>query len=377
MQQELTWEQREGSRRTFLRYLNWAVAGFFALALFFVSGLTAAGAPHPWLLLLVATGSVGVGHLIGFLYGGTQDEKERFSDVFTFLNGILGGAALTDLAQANANSVILRVSRSVALACGLISPGALLPIVATFGSLGFIQAYFNKRLLLNLLQKTQDVAIDELDKSRKLIDQTSVSGDPGQVPAIAAQVRRAAEAIAADPGAGKDDTLERLRADGKALFLARDFERAEAALRKARRLAPNDAQVLSTLAQVLLADGREPAAREPLERLASLPDAPVETWKFLGYAYLFTGELDESEKATRRYLEASPADTGAILNLACVYGQRGPEAPGAREKLIELLDRLLALSPSWLPRIRELTLGSEDFAKWTKDPEFRKRVPAE
>jgi tetratricopeptide (TPR) repeat protein len=375
MEQELTWRQREQSRGLFLRSLNWLVGVFFVLAMLFVSLLPTTGAP--WLLLLVATASLGMGHLIGFLYGGTQDERERFSDVSTLVNGLLGGAAITDLAQANSNSLILRAARSVALACGLPSAGALLPIVATFGSLGFIHAYFHKRLLLNLLQKVQERIIDDLKGARNVVDGAEVTGDPGQVPQVTPQVRIAAAAIAADPGAGKDDTLERLRADGKALFLAHEFERAVAALRKARSLAPNDHQVLMTLAQVLLADGREAAAREPLETLTSLPGAPAEAWKLLGYAYLFTGQLDESEKATRKYLATNPKDGGALLNLACVHGQRGPDAPNAHEKLMPLLDELLALDKGWRARLRELTLGNEDFSKWVKDPEFQKRLAEE
>src|SRR5712692_10527294 len=97
----------------------------------------------------------------------------------------------------------------------------------------------------------------------------------------------AAEAIAADPNAGRASSLDRLRADGKALFLARD-PRAEGVLRRARRLAPHDSQVLLTLAQLLLAEGREAEAVEPLTDLTALPDAPAEAWKLLGYAHLFT-----------------------------------------------------------------------------------------
>jgi hypothetical protein len=363
-------------RLAFLKKLNWGVGGYFLFA-FATLALVCVGMGNAraYLLLLVATASFGVGHIIGFLYGVTTDEKERFSDALTLFNGLLSGALLTDIARDG--SWTLKAAHSLSLACGLSGTGALLPVLATFAPLGFVHAYFHKRLLVNLLQKRQDAEIDQIDRSRKQVDEANIESDPGgrKPPTLTSSLKRAAEMVAASPTAGLGRNLEELRADGKALFLTRELDRAEEALLRALELAPEDPDSLYTLAQVLIDQAREGEAVPLLQRLVEIPGAPDGAWKLLGYALLFTDDLEESQKATERYLKKHPEDLGALLNLACVFGQRGPENPGARERLLPLLDRLLKAEPRWMARVRALTRGNEDFSKWKGDPAFRRIVP--
>lgn len=133
--------------------------------------------------------------------------------------------------------------------------------------------------------------------------------------------------------------------------------------------------MLFYLAHVLITANRAREAIPYLLFLAALPNTSVITWKMLGYACLFDpNRLNEAEQATRRYLMLFPEDSGALLNLACVFGQRGPTPENVRQ-VTDTLGRAIQLNPNIAAFVKDtLTKPGKDFAAWGTVDSFRKQV---
>src|SRR5437868_4214559 len=105
--------------KRFMRPSNimlFSASGIFFAALLLICIIRGSD-PSIWNLLLVATGALGVGGLMGFIYGSYgSDVTKRFDPVFTLIGGLLTGAAITDLAKNE--SGINRALNSLASACG-------------------------------------------------------------------------------------------------------------------------------------------------------------------------------------------------------------------------------------------------------------------
>lgn len=89
-------------QRSYLRRLSQIAAGRIGLSFLIVAvvcGLQRAEQPRIWFLLLIALGSLGLGSLAGFPLSTFGDEKERFSQSVSVLNGFVGGFALADVSR--------------------------------------------------------------------------------------------------------------------------------------------------------------------------------------------------------------------------------------------------------------------------------------
>ena len=190
-----------------------------------------------------------------------------------------------------------------------------------------------------------------------------------------ADTTKAVETVLGAPPPGAEDTPRSIKPYAKALILKGELSKADEVLQGLVARRPKDVDALLLKAQALLADNRPLEAVPFLETLATLPTAPLLTWKLLGYAYLFDPErLDESMKATQRYLQSEPGDPGARLNLACVYGQRGPLDDEAKQRLPELLGAVLAASPGLKTRVQQLTGPGQDFEAWRGEPAIQRLI---
>jgi tetratricopeptide (TPR) repeat protein len=216
--------------------------------------------------------------------------------------------------------------------------------------------------------------VGDIEKARQALKDKLPKdlGDPEKPPQVTPEARKAAEAIVRSPSAGKDETLDALKTDASAFLVTGQPERAERILRKANVLYPNDPDALLRLAQSLLNSTQVQKAIPVLEELSHNSNAPIVTWKLLGYAYLWRKDKrNEAIAASRKYLASLPNDEGTRLNLACALAQPGPKAvsPTERAEILDIL-RELAKDAGWKVRIKELTLGDEDLAGWVGDKDF-------
>jgi tetratricopeptide (TPR) repeat protein len=331
-------------------------------------------------LLMIGAAAFGLGMFAGFIFGAVGDEKQSFSGISSIINGAIGGFALGDLTKKD--SFIKAVLHSLAQSCGLGTVGLVASVLAFFGSTGFILMYTKKQYLLNPdLSRKQQMA-DQNEKVTLLTRSIKVSQtDIGAVPQIEKQTREKIETalkdfentLQKDPELVDLFSIEILKSYAKAYYTIEAFGKAEAMLRRARNLVPDDTESLFYLSHVLITDSREVEAIPYLAFLAGTRNAPVLTWKLLGYACLFVPcRLDESERASGKYLCFCAEDAGALVNLACVYGQRGPADSANITKAVEYLKKAISLEPELRKLIKEkLTEQGQDFSAWKDIKEFQ------
>jgi tetratricopeptide (TPR) repeat protein len=357
--------------------INAVFIAMFALALALLYAVCRAQKPDPrlWFLFLVAVAAHSAGSIVGFVYSTFGDEVERFSSFSTFFNGLLGGVVLTDLAKEN--STIRALVRSIAASAGLAPGGGgiVVLIFVMFGVLGFFTTYINKKLFLNVLTARQDKALSDILKSREVLKKMELPvGDLGSpAPPLTREQAKAVRDIVTNPNAGKVAGAEAMKADAKAFRVAKKLGEAERILRAADQLYPDDPEIPLALADVLIASRRPLEALPFLMRLQKLPNPPPKAWKLLGYASMFHPSLrDDAEAATKKYLAREPDDVYAMVNLACVYGQRGTSDPANRAALIEVLERIGRHPQATRARekIRNLTEDGGHFDAWASDADF-------
>jgi hypothetical protein len=340
-------------------------------------------------LCLVATGSLGLGSLLGFIYGTFgQNESARFGPVFTAVAAALSGAAVVDLSRPN--SGLNGAANLLGESCGL-GPGAgglVLCVVAGFFPPGFMLVFVYKALLINLRVSGVNSLIAELEASRAALRRSrdplpapdpSVGGVRRPSPPTDPETAAAAALIAGQEGAGKSGTPDKLRTDAKAFATLGDLRHAAEALERALQQKPDDTQLKFDLARVLvdLGNGQEREARLLLKDVVAQPQPPAAAWKLLGYVGLWgetSDDLRQAAEASRNYLSIDANDAGARLNLACALAQlaaRGPEddRDGYRAKAITELRVLLKEAPNLKNRVQDL--AEVDFAPIRDDPEFK------
>lgn len=326
-------------------------------------------------LVLVGLGCFGVGAFLGFLFSTFGDEKQSFSPVFTAINGLLGGATITDLLKAD-QSFIVRGARALGAGGGLPPDryALVFALAAACVPLGFFVAYLNRTLLLNPFQKKID---DSLGAAKTaLLNITPVPDlDPGA--SADPETAQLAKKILTRPGVGREGSFDDLFNDGKAYYVLGQIDDALATFQRCLAQRPGHPGSMLYQAAALIDLKKYLPAGDILESLVNKPQAPIEAWKLLGYALLFypatrpehADKLRRAIAASRAYLNLQPDDTGAQLNLACAYGQLGPANAEARAELRQTLPALAAL-PALKSRINELTQPGDDFAAWTGDSEF-------
>lgn len=332
-------------------------------------------------LIFVAAAAFGLGGLAGFIFGAAGEEKQSFSGMATALNGIIGGFALSDITKKD--GVIREVLHSLAVACELPGSGLVACVLVFFGAAGFVVLYVNKQYVLNpAMTKNQQMAeqnqhLATLTRSVKvsLADIGSQpTTEPKVVDGIKASLKDFEAAAQKDPELGDLFSAETLRSYAKAYYVTGELNKAESMLRRARSLSPDDPDALFYLAHVLITAQRPLESIPYLAFLSALPNAPVLTWKLLGYACLFdSNRLDEAERATDKYLCFAPNDAGALLNLACVHGQRGPVGAVNVTLVMNLLKQAIQIEPAVRAKVKdELTQPGGDFEAWKDNPDFQK-----
>ena len=138
--------------------------------------------PKIWNVLMLAPAAVGLGNLLGFLYGTFGDEEQKFKPVFAVFNGLIGGAALADLAKEN--GVIRGFFGAMAFSCGIPDgSGFLLVVIVPFFAVGFLMLYPTKVLMLNPLTR---LANPEWAETKKAFVNQGVGGKYRTPPAMAA-----------------------------------------------------------------------------------------------------------------------------------------------------------------------------------------------
>jgi Flp pilus assembly protein TadD len=169
-----------------------------------------------------------------------------------------------------------------------------------------------------------------------------------------------------EEAARREPTAFRLVQLGNALMENRQFPQAEAVLRRATGLAPDEPSGWATLGWVLWQQDKGAEARTDLERAVALdPDVP-EVHNNLANVAWGTGDQAAAEQQFREALRIQPGIAEWRLNLARVLATRGqiPEARFQFEQAIRLkpnsaearLDygRLLADHSEWAAAIRQL-----------------------
>ena len=330
-------------------------------------------------LLLVGAAGFACGAFAGFIFGAIGEEKQSFSGLTSVLNGVIGGFALSDLSKGD--SLIRRGLLALAFACGLKGVGLVACVLAVFGCLGFMLMYMNKQYLLNpALSKAQQLATQNqslmlLTRSVK-VSLAEIGGLPKAsdkvLDAIKGAVKEFETASHKDPDLVALLSVEALKAYSKAFYVTGDTTRAEALLRQARTQGPDDPETLFYLSHILITAQRPLEAIPYLEYLQALPNVMSLTWKLLGYACLFDpNRLGEAEVATRKFLELYPNDAGAHLNLACVFGQRGPGDPANVAAVKTHLGAAIRLEPETKKLVQDtLTQPGQDFAVWSGTADF-------
>jgi tetratricopeptide (TPR) repeat protein len=353
------------------------VVGFLAYLALFAKIFGAAG--QPLFILIVATAALNVGAVIGFLYSTFGEEEKKFSQIFVAVNGLLGGATLTDLLQKD-NSLIIKCLEQITVGCGLDEKyaGSLFVVIITCVPVGFFWLYFNRKLVLNpeiyLASKCIKEANEVLNKKP-----LQIITDPDiEKPVSDPEVQAAAKVITKSGSIVKSGSVGALFNLGRSFYELHEYARAIPLFQKALEIRPNQPEVLLCTASAMLEIGNNLGAIGILEKLTTLSIVPTAAWKLLGYAYLFypddkpdkRGKLEKAITASRKFLAFEPNDNGAKLNLACAYGQLGPDYPGAVQSVISLIKEILDQDPGSKHRIRGLVTIEQDFGAWTEVSEF-------
>ncbi len=130
--------------------------------------------------------------------------------------------------------------------------------------------------------------------------------------------------------------LQSLLAEARQHLLLGDVATAEAALRKAVRLAPRDAAVLSELGVLLFGAGRAPEAYEVLARAAVFAPRNPDRHANAAAAAAAAGDTRAAIAAARRALALSPRHLPALTSLARVHAGLG-DMTQARDSYFDLL----------------------------------------
>lgn len=152
-------------------------------------------------------------------------------------------------------------------------------------------------------------------------------------------IEAAAQAVAVAP----EDAYARA-VYGMALRMTKDYERASEQARIAQELSPNDPDVLSEVASVLIGAGDYNGVVQTIELARSLDPylSPVFVGAHLSQAYFALGDYSGAKRAANDCLERTPKDVRCVESLVRALGETGPE-----DETEAALRKLLALSPDY------------------------------
>ncbi|MGI9520223.1 MAG: adenylate/guanylate cyclase domain-containing protein, partial [Hyphomicrobiaceae bacterium] len=131
---------------------------------------------------------------------------------------------------------------------------------------------------------------------------------------------------------------------GMSLRMAKDYDRAALEAQRARKLAPNDPEVLAPVAVVLLSVGDYKGSVETMN-LAWLLDphlSPVFTGVVLSQGLYALGDYQTSKNVALDCIAKTPGDVRCHESLVRALGELGPT-----EEVDRAVDKLLSLSPNY------------------------------
>lgn len=132
-------------------------------------------------------------------------------------------------------------------------------------------------------------------------------------------------------------------------------DKALAALENARKIAPDNAKVLSRVAYVASEAGKPELAIAADEQLVKAKPDDVEAWISLGELYARIGQGAKSEEAFRKVVELDPANAyKTFYNIGVSIGNRADLGDSDNKKIIEAFRKSIELNKEFAPSHREL-----------------------
>jgi Flp pilus assembly protein TadD len=153
------------------------------------------------------------------------------------------------------------------------------------------------------------------DHGEALVGLGVLMRERGDLPGAIETLTRAVALLKRDPEAWAEL--------GFAYALARRFDEARDALRKAVRAKPDFLEALAALAEIELGAGDAEQAVAAARRVTSLAPQFAAGFGLLGTAYARLGDLPQAEAAFRQWLAVAPRDPVALTNLANAVRQQG------------------------------------------------------
>lgn len=359
----------------FIHALLLGTAVYFLVALIIVGiSQQQQGNPDIWMLWGVAAGAFGFGNLIGFTYSTFGSESTRFNEWMKVANTAVASIAVADLIREN--STIRVLFRNMADACGIDGATSVVAAVSVaFFASGFLVFYVYKQLVLNVLAAESASVVDGYQSSVEALASTELPEEPerGRATRALTKLRVDANVEQAISSVIRSE-LESGKAEIKALIFDDQLDRAAQRAEELLRAYPRDADLHYYGGYVAHLQGNSERAIEYFENSASATGTPFAVWKFLGYLYLWDpSKLERAAECSQKFLVHSPDDCGALLNLACAFGQLGPNSKH-RDVVLETLRKLVSIKPNYRERVRSLTKPDEDFVLWADDQVFQSIV---
>lgn len=374
------------------------VAGFIALGCLLL--WTAVGQFDPMRVgALIATGGAGfaVGSLIGFLFFNLGDRAKVIERLRDLILGTLAGATFASFGQ-------LRLSMHEFLKLlggggpdenyqvGLLACNGLLCSAA-----GFFLLFWICEFVWNKAQAANQRDIDELRQAelqkkagpvleKVAVDLSSITKPDPSTPgpstaAPSPEQVQAGQLLLNNPAVAKaqgaelsDTTLLRI---AQAKLATGDETGAEADFRELLRRNAYIKDAVVGLANILEDRGNYLGAATIIESHLDTLGASGRRW--LGYYLLWVPDrLNEAVRFNQELLNDDPHDLTAKFNLACalaqLYGRSDAKPQEQRQRIIKMLQELVAEEPGYKALIQRWSSEGGDFSSLGSDPEFRKLI---
>ena len=184
-----------------------------------------------------------------------------------------------------------------------------------------------------------------LDTTSLLARQQPVTGTPSRVAGGQSSFSITRDQPAVRGGAPVDpEKMAQAMAETRTAndyLLARDWDRADAHVRKALEIAPDMNAAMRLLGVIYTQRGQFDQAIAILEKAMRLDPYNAETYNNLSTAYMQKGMMDKAEELLQASLQIDPSYQVAFLNLGLLYLARGRYAEAA-----DYLERALAQVPN-------------------------------
>ena len=144
-------------------------------------------------------------------------------------------------------------------------------------------------------------------------------------------------------------------------LLDRDqIQEAKKIIAECRNVDPDNPESCFLAARVQIAEGRNEAAMQSLQKSVELDQQQDEAWFALGILYQEQNQYDRALVCYRKALELQPAKIDYILGLVHLYSMEGDE-----KQALQLLEEKRKI----LPNRQELIIASADLAQRNGNPE--------